>query len=271
MKLRNTIQSPLILGALMGLTVMTAGTSAAARDLVVTVEGRRVDLGCRQRAYMDRGVWMIPAQPVLRAAGVWSRWDGRRGELEIAAGYERLLLFADSWTIVNGSRRETLSRPVAVHHGTPFVPVDFLERCQRTRAYYDPRAEVLSFGAQPRWGYDHHRWRFDDRDRWRFDDRDRWRYDDRRSYDRRDMRFSMDPPGRRFGSSVDFRGRWNGNSVRIRVYRDNGSLCINRTAGVRNGEWFAALSLSSGKYRAVIEAMDGVVLAHRREVEFQVR
>ncbi len=264
MKLRNATARRFGIGALVSLMAMTAGVGASARDLIVEVEGRRVDLGHRQRAYMDRGVWMIPAQPVLRAGGVWSRWDSRRGELEIAAGYGRFVVFADSWTIIVGSRREALSRPVAVHHGAPFVPVEFLERCLRMRAVYDPRDDVLCFGERPRW-------RHDVRDRWRFDDRERWRYDDRRNDYRRDRGFYMDPPGRRFGSSVDFRGRWGGNSVRIRVYRDNGSVCINRSAGVRNGEWSAALSLSSGKYRAVVEAMDGVVVAHRREVEFEVR
>ncbi len=263
MKLRNTMGSPLSLGAMVGLMVMTAGTAASARNLIVEVEGRRVDLGHRQSAYMDRGVWMIPAQPVLRAGGVWSRWDGRRGELEISVGWERLLVFADSWTVIAGSRRETLSRPVAVHHGAPFVPAEFLERCLRMQAVYDARYGVLSFGDRPRWHPYRERWRCDDRDR----DRDWTRDRDRRH----DMSFHMDPPGRRSGSGVDFRGRWNGNTVRIRVYRDNGSVCINRTAWVRNGEWSAVLSLSSGKYRAVVEALDGVVVAHRREVEFQVR
>jgi hypothetical protein len=245
-------------------SALAAVQPASARDLTVEVDGRRVYLGYRQQAYLDRGVWMIPAIPVLRERGIWARWDGRRGELEVALFGERLLLYAGSYTIVNGSRREILSRPVAVHHGDPFVPVEFLERCLQTRAYYDPDRSVLSFGDG--WGW---------RDRW--DWRDRRSDDDRRRHGRpdwnpeRSMRFTVDPPGRSWGPSIEIRGRWDGSSVRIRVYRENGRECINRTAGPRNGEWSASLSLSAGRYRAVIEAYDGRVMVHRREMEFSVR
>jgi hypothetical protein len=146
---------------------------------------------------------------------------------------------------------------VAVHHGEPFLPVDFLERCLDRRAYYDRSDEVLCFGWRDSGRF---------RDGWRRDRRDR--NEDRC---RRDMEFRVDPPGRHGGSSVRIQGRWGGTGVRIRVFRENGQECISRSVGARNGDWYFALSLSSGKYRAVVEAMDGRVLAHRREMEFVVR
>ncbi|NLH99009.1 MAG: hypothetical protein GX446_05885 [Chthonomonadales bacterium] len=261
MRLLDKLMRWTVMAALIGGIGVTA--PASARDLIVEVNGRPVYLGHRQQAYMDRGVWMIPAVPVLRAGNVWCRWDGRRGELEVAMMRGSLTLYVDSYTAYDGPRRDILSRPVAVHHGDPFVPADFLERALGMRAYYDARSHVLSFGDRP---YD--RW---DRGRWD----DNWRYrDDDRRWDRdgrRDRGFYVEPPGRRWGSAVDLRGQWGGTAVRIRVYRPNGSECINRQVGVRDGAWSASLSLSSGKYRAVLEAYDGRALAQRKEVEFVVR
>ncbi|MBM3496292.1 MAG: hypothetical protein FJX72_18515, partial [Armatimonadetes bacterium] len=130
---------------------LSARQAATARDLIVEVDGRQVYLGNRQSAYLDRGVWMIPAVPVLRAGDVWCRWDSRRGELEVSTLAGRLRLFADSYTVENGVHRETLSRPVAVHHGAPFVPAEFLERCLRRPMHYDRGRDAMCFGDRPDW------------------------------------------------------------------------------------------------------------------------
>jgi len=244
--------------------------AALARDLRIEVDGRPVNLGSRHQAYLNRGVWMIPARPVLSAARVWNQWNSRDRELEIRTFRDSMFVTVDSHTVqYRGARRETLSRPVAMHHGEPYVPVQLLETCLDRRADYDRRNEVLSFGSSWR----DRRW--DDRGPrdggWGNRDRADRRDDGLRPDDRRRIPLTLEVPRRGSGRSVRVYGQWGGTSVRIRVYRSDGRECVNRTVGVRDGEWFITLSLSGDDYRIVAEGYFDRSVRESREARFSTR
>jgi hypothetical protein len=213
---------------------------------------------------------MIPARPVLSAARVWSDWSSRERELEVRTNRERMFIAVDSYTVrYGGGRRDTLSRPVTMHHGEPYVPVEFLETCLDRRADYDRRNEVLSFGGSWR----ERRW--DDRDP-RGEGWDRRGRGDRRedgpgTDDRRRVPLTLEVPRRGSGRSVRISGQWGGTSVRIRVYRSDGRECINRTVGVRDSAWFVNLSLSGDDYRVVAEGYLDRYVRDSREARFSNR
>jgi len=244
--------------------------AAWARDLRIEVDSRHVNLGSRHQAYLNRGVWMIPARPVLSAARVWNQWNSRDRELEIRTFRDSMFVTVDSHTVqYRGARRETLSRPVAMHHGEPYLPADFLETCLDRRAQYDRRNEVMNFAGswedRPR----------DDRlgrdDTWGRRDPDDRRDDGVRPDDRRRIPLTLEVPRRGFGRSVRVLGQWGGTSVRVRVYRSDGRECINRTVGVRDGGWFITLSLNGDDYRVVAEGYVDRYVRERREARFSTR
>lgn len=255
--------------ALIAVAAIVAPSQARAVDLRVEVDGRPVRLGSRHQAYLDRGVWMIPARPVLDTARVSNTWDVRRQELEVWALYDRLRVEVGSYTVIrSGGRRDVLSRAIAMHHGEPYAPVDFLETCLGKRSAYDRRNEVLSFGAPAL------HWRWGEWDR-PGPGRDGWgrRYDPRGPRDdvRRYIPLTIDTPDRGYGRTIRISGRWGGSSVRIRVYRSNGSEAINRTAGIVNGRYFIKVTLSGDRYRVVVEGYDGRGVRERREKQLEVR
>lgn len=245
------------------ITTMPAG----AADLRVEIDGRVVPMRSMSRPYLHSGVWMLPARPILDAARISYEWDFRRQVLDVWTIFDRLTLSAGSYSLLHaGGSREVLSRPMVVRNGEPFVPIDFLETCLRKQAYYDRRANVLSFGRR----FDDRRW---DGDRWSDQWRDRWNENRGNPWERqrRQVPLTIEAPRETYMRSVRISGRWGGSSVRIRIYRSDGKAAINRTISVRNDKWYADLTLSRDVYRIVVEGLDRGSVRETRETRLRVR
>ncbi len=262
---RATSLQRLLAGILCGLGLVLAQASWA-DTLRVDVEGRTVRFRRDARPYMDRGVWMLPARPVLDAGRIWNEWDPRQNELTVWTTFDRLTVSTNSYTVARtAGHRYILSRPVVVRGVELFAPVDFLELCLDLKAYYDRRAEVLSFGrASVRW-HGAEPW-----DRWR----DNRRYDDwwsPRDERRRFPSLTVQVPAFSYSRNVRVSGQWGGTSVRIRLYRSDGREAINRTVAVRDDRWFVDLSLTRDEYRVVVEGLVDRFVRETREARFSVR
>lgn len=243
---------------------------AQAYDLRVEVNGRRVPLGWRHQPYQDRGVWMLPARPILDAARISHYWDARRQELEVWARFERFVVTVGSYTVVKyGGRRETISRPIALRNGEPYAPVDFLEMCLDTRATYDRRNEILSFGRSS-WTPPRDEWRWRDDGWWD----GRWRRGDDpypRGRPRLYRPLTLECPAVSYTRVVRLEGDWSGTAVRVRLIRLDGGAAINRTASTRDGRWSMELHLSRGTYRVIAEGLEQSFVRETRERMLEVR
>ena len=147
---QNTARRAFGVGMAITLFMAFAAASPGARadDLTVEVSGRRVDFGGRHEAYRTDGEWLIPAMAVLRAADVRARYDSDRKVLRVTVRRDELEVEVGRRTVYGGDRRDDrLPVAVAEHHGEPYVPIVFLERCTGLQSRLRAGGTVLSFGS----------------------------------------------------------------------------------------------------------------------------
>lgn len=240
-------------------TALCAGPTAAfAERIAIEIEGRFRPSVCRVDAYVDRGVVMLPVRPILDGVGISHIWNHRERALEVRTTDRRYKVYAESWSVYQDfGRVTTMSRPMTIRFGEPYVPLGFLETVLGRQAIYDRRAQVIAFGrGNPSYGY--HGPGIGRRHDW---DRDR----------RREIPLSLELPRYRTGGSVRIGGSWGGASVRVRLYRPDGREVINRTARTANDRWLVVLSLDGDEYRVVVEGIDHRGRQQRTEGRLRLR
>ncbi len=81
--------------AIAGFACFAAGAAAAPQ---VYLDGRPVRFSLAQ-PYQDRSVWMVPALPLLRAAGASYEWDWRAQRLMVSVWFGEYEAVVGSYTV----------------------------------------------------------------------------------------------------------------------------------------------------------------------------
>lgn len=240
------------------LIASSAAFGAVAATPEVRVDGRLV----RFRGpgpWDDRGVWMVPARPVLSAGNSWYAWNPDDRSLEVRTLEERLFVWADGMMVRSGARTDSLSRRMAMRDGEPCVPAEFLARCLLRSYYYDREANALLYrsratsGDLPEPGT-------------------RRGGDVGRRAEREAPGLRVDEPSGRTvaGPTVRFAGASRGSRVRVRVMASGGVRAIEQSSVVSNGRWLLTTVLRPGSYRITVDAFDGQAACGHAEMDLVV-
>ena len=241
------------------LIAITALCEARAATPDVRVDGRLVRFR-GQAPWDDRGVWMVPARPVLAAGNTWYSWDPDDRSLEVRTLDERFTVWADGMMVRSGARTDSLSRRMVVRDGEPCVPAEFLARCLLRSYVFDREANVLLYRSRMAPG-------------------DLPEPGARRGGGEAGRRGERDAPGLRVdepagrvvaGPAVRFAGASRGTRVRVRLTAIGGARVIDQSSTVTNGRWLLTTVLRPGSYRAIMDAFDGQAACGHLEMDLVV-
>lgn len=95
-----------------------------------------------------RGVVMVPAEPVMRAAGIDYHYDRAKRQIRASSDQGIVRLSVGSRiAVVNGNRRVRLEAPAQWLNGTVYVPRKFVDLVTGTRTNWDAGSRTVIIGG----------------------------------------------------------------------------------------------------------------------------
>ncbi|CEK14037.1 copper amine oxidase N-terminal domain-containing protein [Chthonomonas calidirosea] len=120
----------------------TSHTYTSAANIGVLIGNRNVDFTSNATPVRDGKAILVPVRPVLEAAGIPFKFDGRVLHVD-ATGRTVSLTVGSRVAIVNDGERKLLEAPAQVLNGTLYVPMRFFESVTGQPVQYDSASQTV--------------------------------------------------------------------------------------------------------------------------------